>query len=136
MGIRKTIAIYTRVASNAPVIIWPSIATASTGRVQSAVFSVMATTSPITKDVRSTRTCKRRPTPSPNQTVYSSRPHQADNPYSARSIICSNHLKKSSYYTYTRACPTCQPIPTAVQRHFGTQKPCWKPFSTKWEHRH
>jgi hypothetical protein len=45
--------------------------------------------------------------PSPNQTVNSSRPHPKTHPHSARSILCTNHLQKSSYYPYSCACPTC-----------------------------
>jgi hypothetical protein len=102
--------------------------------VQSAVFSVMETTPPITRVVRSTRTCNGKPTPSPPQTVYSSRPHSANLTHPARSILRPNHLKNSSSYANPCACPTCQPTPTIIQRYLEPQSPDEKPLRTNGNH--
>jgi hypothetical protein len=118
---------FTSVALSAPVIIWPTIATARTGRVLSYVFSVMGT-SQLQKMYSLQGPAKENLPPSSNQTVSSSRPHPANHLHSARSIICTNHLSVSSYYTNPCACPTCQPTPTGIQRHLGLQSPVEKPL--------
>jgi hypothetical protein len=105
MGIQKAIAIYIRVASNASVIICPSIATASTGRIQLMCSLRWHPPRQLQRIYSLQGTAKEDLPPSSNQTIYSSRPHPTNHPHTARSILCTNHLSKSFCYTNPCACP-------------------------------